>query len=81
MNQELWKSVKRFAWNCLGMVLSAGLIFAQDNLGLLDLTNLSTETKGVVILVIGFIIQDLTKRINKAFSLEEKIGRALGVKK
>ena len=81
MNQELWKSVKRFLWNCLGMVLSAGLIFVQDNVGLLDLTNLSTETKGVVILVIGFVIQDLTKRINKAFSLEEKIGRALGVKK
>ena len=81
LKQELWLSVKRFAWGTLGMSLSALIVFVQGNLGLLDLTNLSTETKGVIVMILGYLLNDLTKRINQTWNLEEKIGRALGVKK
>ena len=73
LKQELLKSLKRFLWGIAGMSLSAFLVFFQQNLILLDLTSLSKETKGLITVIAGYLINDLTKRLNKKFNLEGKI--------
>lgn len=77
LKEELWLSVKRFLWGTLGMTISGLLVFAQGNLALIDLTNLSSETKGLITMILGYLINDLTKRVNIRWNLEERIAGAV----
>lgn len=70
MKEEILKRLKSFIWRFGGMGLVALLTWSGQNL---DLLNLSPE----VVVLIGYIFNELTKFINTKFALEENIGKAV----
>ena len=84
LKQIIWAKVKVFLWGLLGAGILATLTFIGGNLDLvqqiLERLNLSPEVAVIVIAIATNVISQLTKAVNQAFSLEEKIGRALGRK-
>lgn len=72
MRNEVLKRIKGFGYGALGAGLLALLTFVSGNLDLIEMTNISTEMKVLIIGCLTALINQATKFLNNKFQLEER---------